>query len=445
MIEIVTIGDELLLGQTIDTNAAFLSEQLAAAGLRVTRRTTVGDDAEAIANAVTDALARTGIVITTGGLGPTRDDLTRPIIAELYGRALVLRDDLLDKLRERWQHRGLTMPASNRSQAEVPDGARVLTNRLGSAPGLVLEDKRGLTIMLPGVPHELRDLTVREVIPYLLSPGPPLPPGPPGPRRSPGPPICYRLVRVTGMPESTLADRVDDIVDAMAPLSIAFLPGFAGVDLRITSWGLFDVDECDARFAVVEQQLRERLGAHVYAVGSEDIEVVVGRMLNEKQLTLAVAESCTGGLLGQRITAVPGASTYFVGGFITYSNDSKLDLLGVSSDTLAAHGAVAEQTAREMAAGAAARMRTSAAISITGVAGPTGGTQEKPVGLVWTAVLLNDVVKTRKFVFPGDRAEIRERAAQMGLALLYEMLVTPVSRAEDRAGASARGKSWHRT
>jgi nicotinamide-nucleotide amidase len=412
MVEIVTIGDELLLGQTLDTNASFLSEQLAAAGLRVTRRTTVGDDVDSIRAAVLEGLARTGAVITTGGLGPTRDDFTKPVIAELYGRALHLDDELWSALQERYRQRGLNMPASNRTQAEVPEGARILPNRLGSASGLALEDQRGVTIMLPGVPHELRDLTVREVVPFLL-------------RRSDqrAHPICYRVIRVTGVPESALAERIDDIVDAIAPLGVAFLPNFNGVDLRITSWAQFDEAECERRFNAAEQQLRERLGSRIYATGKDDIEVVVGELLKERKLQLAVAESCTGGLLGQRITRISGSSEYFVGGFISYSNVAKVDMLGVRKETLAAHGAVSEETAREMAQGAAARTGANAAISITGVAGPGGGSPDKPVGLVWTAVVVNDVVRTRKFVFPGDRAEIRERSSQMGLALLYEMLV----------------------
>ena len=238
MVEIVTIGDELLLGHTIDTNAAFLSEQLAAVGIRVSRRATVGDDEASIASAVRDALQRTGTVICTGGLGPTRDDFTKPVIAKLYGRPLILNAELLEKLRERWRQRGLQMPESNRTQVEVPENAHVLRNRLGTAPGLVLEDAAlGLTILLPGVPHELRDLTVSEVIPFLLE------------RRTERThPIRYRMVRVTGVPESALADRINDIVDAIAPLSVAFLPNFAGVDLRITSWGVLADDECLIRF-----------------------------------------------------------------------------------------------------------------------------------------------------------------------------------------------------
>lgn len=271
--------------------------------------------------------------------------------------------------------------------------------------------------MLPGVPHELREMIVSEVIPFLTA-------STRSNTASTRSPICYRIVRVTGVPESLLAERINDIVDQIAPLSVAFLPNFAGVDLRITSWGQFEARECDERFDRAEKLLRERLGTRIYATGDVAIESVVGDLLRARKLQLAVAESCTGGLLGQRITSVAGASEYFLGGFLTYSNDAKVELLGVRLETLAANGAVSEETAREMVIGAVGRTGAQAAIAITGIAGPTGGTPEKPVGLVWTAVSVHDVVRTRKFVFPGDRHEIRERGAQMGMALLYEMLVS---------------------
>ena len=413
MIEILTIGDELLLGQTIDSNAAFLSQQLAAAGLQLARRTTVGDDATAIEFALHDALHRSGVVICTGGLGPTRDDFTKPVVAGLYGVPLEIDETLLAELQERWKRRGWVMVESNRTQAEVPRGATILPNRLGSAPGLALEDDElGLTILLPGVPHEMRALTTEQVVPFLLKRT--------GVRANP---VRYRVLRVTGVPESMLNERINDILDEISPVAVAFLPNFAGVDLRLTSWGVFSEAEAERRFDDAEQKLRARLGSHVYATGTEDLAVSVGRLLRAKKLQLAVAESCTGGLLGQRITAAGGASDFFVGGFITYANDAKVDLLGVRLETLSATGAVSEETAREMAMGACARTGATASIAITGVAGPAGGTPDKPVGLVWTAVSVNDVVRTRRYVFPGDRAEIRERASQMGLALLYEMLL----------------------
>jgi nicotinamide-nucleotide amidase len=415
MIEIITIGDELLLGHTIDTNAAYLSEKLAAAGLRVTRRSTVGDDADHIKIAVLEALERTKVVITTGGLGPTSDDFTKPVISSIYQRALKVDEVYLEKLRVRWQQRGMKMPESNRTQAEIPVGADIVRNPVGSAQGIALRDERlGLTVMLPGVPHEVHAMTEAHLIPYLLQH-----------ISVRSEPICHLLVRTTGIPESALADRIADIVQSMTPISVAFLPSFAGSDIRLTSWAAFDGAACAARFAEVEAKLRERLGTHIYDIGHTDLSVVVGNMLRERDLTIALAESCTGGLLGKRLTDPSGASEYFTTGFVTYSNEAKQTVLGVRPETLEAHGAVSEAVAREMALGALRKAGTDIAVSITGIAGPTGGTAEKPVGLVWTAAARGDVVKTRSFVMPGDRAEVRERAAQMALALVYDMLVSP--------------------
>ena len=420
MIEIITIGDELLLGQTIDTNAAFISEKLAASGIRVTRRSTVGDDADDIRNAVLEALSRTRAVITTGGLGPTSDDFTKPVIASIYNRELKVDEAYLEKLRLRWQQRGMQMPASNRTQAEIPEGADIVRNPVGSAQGIALNDaKLGLTVMLPGVPHEVRAMTEAHLIPFLLQH-----------IAVKSDPICHRVLRTTGIPESLLHDRISDIVQSIAPISVAFLPNFAGTDLRLTSWAAFDQRTCDERFAEAERQLRERLGTHIYGTDATDLAAIVGNTLRERGLTLALAESCTGGLLGKRLTDMSGASDYFIAGFVTYANEAKQQLVGVKESTLQQHGAVSEETAREMATGAKLAAGTDVAAAITGIAGPTGGSDEKPVGLVWTAVAMGDVVRSRSFIMPGDRNEIRERAAQMALALLYDMLVSP--RTDDR-------------
>jgi nicotinamide-nucleotide amidase len=414
MIEIVTVGDELLLGQTIDTNAAYLSQQFAAAGLRVTRRATVGDDAASIRAAVAEGLARTGVVITTGGLGPTSDDFTKPVVAAMYGRELVLDEAYLEKLRKRWQQRGLEMPVSNRTQAEMPAGADIVRNPLGSAQGIALRDpKLGLTVMLPGVPHEVRGMTDNFLIPYLLQHV-----------RVHAQPIRHHLIRTTGIPESLLADRIGDITSSIAPLSVAFLPNYAGNDIRLTSWAALDDAACTDAFAAAEERLRERLGNAIYGVGSNvDLAAVVGAMLRDRHLTIALAESCTGGLLGKRITDVSGASAYFTTGFVTYANEAKTKLLAVKQATLAAHGAVSEEVAREMAEGARAAANSDVALSITGIAGPAGGSESKPVGLVWAALATADEARTRSFIMPGNREEIRERAAQMALALLYDYLV----------------------
>ncbi len=414
MIEIVTIGDELLLGHTIDTNAAYISEHLAAVGLRVTRRTTVGDDAASISSAVSEALARTHAVITTGGLGPTSDDFTKPVIAALYQRKLVVDEEYLEKLRLRWRQRGMEMPAANRTQAEIPEGVEIVRNPVGSAQGLALrDDQLGLTVMLPGVPHEVRAMTGDYLIPFLL-------------RhvivRSE--PICHHVLRTTGIPESLLADRIAGIVESIAPISVAFLPSYAGSDVRLTSWAAFDQESCELRFRTAEKLMREVLGTHIYATGKTDLSVVVGNMLRERGLKLAIAESCTGGLLGKRLTDISGASDYFETGFITYANAAKSKWLGVHESTIAEHGAVSEAVAREMAVGARQVANSDVAISITGIAGPTGGTESKPVGLVWAALASADSIRARSFIMPGDREEVRERAAQMAFALLYDFLDT---------------------
>jgi len=411
-LEIVTIGDELLLGETVDHNSAWLGRVLAAAGIRVRRRATVGDDAEGIRDAVAQALERTGVVLCTGGLGPTRDDLTKPVVAELFGRELVLDEALLEELDRRFRERGVQMAAINRSQAEVPRGATVFPNSRGTAPGLALEDAEGrLAILLPGVPYEMRALVLEHVLPFLQARWP---------RR--GRPIVHRVLRTTGIPESTLAEQVDDLVAGFAPIAVAFLPAPTGVDIRLTSWGALDEAEAVRALDSAEALLRQRVGRYIYGRNDEDLVDAVAREMTARGLTLALAESCTGGLVAKRLTDRPGASDYVFGGVVAYANAAKERFLGVRPETLAAHGAVSEETAREMVEGALRTTGADAAVAITGIAGPGGGTEAKPVGTVWIAVALGDRRDVRRFRFGGDRDEIRERSAQMALAMLYAML-----------------------
>lgn len=412
-VELITIGDELLLGQLVDTNSAWLGRRLGEEGIRIARRSTVGDDAAAIRDAVRGALERTGAAICTGGLGPTRDDVTRPAVAELFGRALRIDDDVLATIQARFAALGREMPANNVIQAEVPDGATVLTNRRGTAPGLALEDDAGrLVILLPGVPAEMRGLVEEEVVPLLR-------------RRWPvaDRPILYRVVRTTGIPESTIAERIDDLFDAFRPLTIAFLPGFAGVDVRITSWGALDADQALLRLDEAEAVLRERLDGSVYGTDDDDLAVALGNELSRRGKTLALAESCTGGLIGKRLTDAAGASTFVLGGVVAYSNSIKERLLGVRPDTLAAHGAVSGETATEMAKGARRAFNADYAVSVTGIAGPGGGTPEKPVGTVWIGIAGADLLDARRLLLRGDREEVRERAAQAALALAWKHVV----------------------
>ena len=408
-IELVTIGTELLLGMTVDTNGAEISRALAAHGVQVTRRTSVADRGDEIRDVVADALRRTGAVLTTGGLGPTRDDITKKVVADLFNAPLEFDETIWAGLLARFARLDRKPSESNRSQAEVPRGATVLTNRWGTAPGLWLEGLPGLVIMLPGVPIEMRRLLEHEVVPRLAS-------------RGTGSVIRSLLVRTSGIPESSLAERMGDVEREIAPLTLAYLPGLEGVDLRLSAWDLAP-DEAERRLHAAAVLLRSRGAENVYAEGESDLAALVLDEARSQGLRLAVAESCTGGLLGARLTEVPGSSDVFVGGVIAYDNALKVDLLGVPETLLAEHGAVSERVAHAMAEGAARRFGVAAAISVTGVAGPGGGTPEKPVGTVWIGCWYNGTVETRRSMFPGSRHEVRARAAQAALFLLYRRLL----------------------
>jgi len=420
-VEVVTIGDELLLGFTVDTNAAHLARELAGAGIAVVRRATVGDDAGAIAAAVGEALERTGAVITTGGLGPTADDRTKPAIAGLFGRALRLDESVLDDLRRRWKARGWhgELPAANRQQAMVPEGATLLPNRHGSAPGIWLADTRGekerWVAMLPGVPREMRGMLADELLPRLRARS--------APSRAGEVPsvIQSRALRTTGIAESALADRLGDLAQGPPGLPLAYLPGWEGVDLRLTARGL-PADAAGRALDAGAAALRRALGGYVYGEDGADLAGVVLDLLRRRSMRIALAESCTGGMLGARLTAIPGASDVVLGGIISYANEVKGSELGVRAETLATHGAVSEETAREMASGARARLHADVGVSITGVAGPGGGTPEKPVGTVCIAVDVRGAVQSVRTVLVGDRDEIRRRSTQTALNLARRAL-----------------------
>lgn len=411
-IEVVTIGDELLLGFTIDTNAAHLARELAAAGIGIARRTTVGDEAPQIVEAVRDALERTGGVITTGGLGPTSDDLTKPAIASLFGRGMRLDEEHLAWMRDRWRRLfGRQMPESNVQQAMIPEGARKLANSHGSAAGIWLEDERGRWVaMLPGVPREMRGMLADTLLPLLRE-------------RAGGAAsvIRSRTLRTTGVGESLLADRIGDAETRLGDLSLAYLPGWEGVDLRLTTRGLA-ADAAEAELTRGAAILDERVGDAVYGGDGVDLAAVVLQRCRRAGLTIAVAESCTGGLLGARLTTIPGSSDVFVGGVIAYANAVKRDLVGVSADDLASAGAVSEVVARQMASGIRARTGAGVGLAITGVAGPDGGTADKPVGTVWIALDLAGDVSARRLQLIGDREEIRRRATQVVLETLRRAL-----------------------
>ena len=418
-IEVVTIGDELLLGFTIDTNAAHLARELAAIGVAITRRATVGDSSSAIATAVGEALERSEGVITTGGLGPTADDMTKSAIAGLFGREMVRDESIVRWLHDRWATMGRTgrIPESNFEQAMIPAGAEIIPNAHGSAPGIWLEDDRGRWVaMLPGVPREMRAMLADQLVPRLAarlgvhSEG----------AGSSSSVIASRTLRTTGIAESALADLLGTLGRSIDGLAPAFLPAVEGVDIRLTTTGTSGA-EASERLARAIVKLRDVIGRYVYAEGGVDLAEVVLDECRARNVRIAVAESCTGGLLGARITAIPGASDVFLGGVLAYDNSVKTEMLGVDPSVLAGHGAVSEPVALAMAHGVRARLGSDIGISITGVAGPGGGTPEKPVGTVWIAT---DGTTTRAVGLRliGDRAEIRQRAAQAALDMLRRQL-----------------------
>jgi nicotinamide-nucleotide amidase len=410
-LELLTIGTELLLGYTVDTNAVELGRALAAAGAELARRTTVPDRPDAIQAGVAEALDRTGFVITTGGLGPTRDDVTKKVVAELLGKRLVLDEALLASLETRFRQLGRPMPTINRTQAEVPEGATVLPNPRGTAPGLWLEDDRGrVIVMLPGVPREMRGLLIDEVLPRLIA-------RQDGERRV----VLSRTVRTTGIAESALAERVGPIESDILPLTLAYLPSVDGVDLRVTAWQLEPLD-AETRLARVVQQLVSAAGEHYYGADDADLAAVVLDQLRHGRHRLGIAESCTGGMVAERVTNVPGASDTFIGGVVAYADVVKTAALKVPLETLEAHGAVSEETVRAMAEGAQRLFSADCAIAVTGIAGPGGGTPEKPVGTVWLAARVHTTAQAVRRALPGDREEIRRRSAQAGLDLLRRLL-----------------------
>jgi len=407
-IEVVTIGDELLLGYTIDTNAAHLARTLAAEGVEISRRTTVGDAADAIAAAVREGLDRAGAVITTGGLGPTSDDLTKPSIAALFGRGMVLDEEHLAWMEERFTRLfQRPMPAANRQQAMLPDGARKLRNNHGSAPGIWLEDDRGRWVaMLPGVPREMRGMLADTLVPLV--------------RERLGDDrrvVRSRTLRTTGVGESFIADRVASLESGVGDVDLSYLPNAEGTDLRLTVRGARP-DDASARLAAAAERLRTVVGDALYGEDGVDLAAVVLDLCRGKGLTIGVAESCTGGLLGARLTAIPGSSDVVVGGVIAYSNELKSALLDVPSGVLAHEGAVSDPVVRAMASGARAATGASVGVAITGIAGPGGGSEEKPVGTVWIASDLGGAVESRRLRLIGDRAEVRQRAAQAALEMV---------------------------
>ena len=412
--EVISVGTELLLGEILNTNAQFLAQQLAQLGIPHYYQTVVGDNPLRIQKAVAIACERSRLLIFTGGLGPTPDDLTTETLADFFGVPLVERADVLEDIAQKYAHRGRTMTPNNRKQALLPEGADILPNPTGSAPGMIWQPRVGLTILtFPGVPSEMKAMWQQTALPYLLDQG-----------WAQG--IIYsRTLRFWGIAESALAEKVAPLLELDNP-TVAPYAGNGEVRLRISTKASTEANALKV-IRPVEQQIRDIAGLDYFGADDDTLASVVGNLLKTKDQTLAVAESCTGGGLGHLITTIPGSSVYFRGGVISYDNQIKTEWLGVTPDDLAAHGAVSDTVACQMAVGVKQRMGATWGVSITGIAGPDGGTETKPVGLVYIGVAGPDEqVESDRFQFGSFRGRgfVRWLSACTALDLLRRKLVT---------------------
>jgi nicotinamide-nucleotide amidase len=407
--EIIAVGSEMLTPSRVDTNSLYLTGELNRLGVEVVAKCVIGDDRERLADTVRRALSRSAVVILSGGLGPTEDDITREAVAQALDRKLIYHSEIADALAERFARARRKMAEINKRQAFIVEGASILANDRGTAPGQWIEESGGVTMLLPGPPHELISMFERQCVPRLQRIVPPLA-------------ISTLFLRVTGMPESDLDQLIAPVYTKYTnPVTtILAANGDLQIHLRARS---SSVAEADGLLAEVGGPIEALLGDFLYSRNGDPLEVVVGQMLRQAHATVAVAESCTGGLLGARFTSTPGSSDYFLGGFLTYSNTMKTELLGVSRETLEQHGAVSRETAEAMATGARRRTGATYAISVTGVAGPDGGGEAAPVGTVYVGIADGGGVHVTQRQFLGDRERIRIFTAQMALDLLRRRMI----------------------
>lgn len=407
--EIIAIGSELLTPQKTDTNSLWLTEKLNGAGIEVKLKTIVGDDEMRLEETIRDAMKRSDIVITTGGLGPTEDDVTRQVSGRSVGRQLVYHDELEAHLRERFRHWGREMPEINKRQCYVIDGAEILPNPNGSAVGMLLPVDGKFLAVLPGPPREMRPMFETHVLDKLSE-------------RAGDINVRRRILRVSGMGESAVDEVIAPIYKSYESVQTSILFSRVEIEIHLTATSA-SVDAADAMLGELSGKIADALGPAVFATNGETLEEVLGVLLKERGETLSVAESCTGGLVGMRLTEVSGSSAYFTEGAVTYSNEAKTRVLGVPEQTLIDHGAVSAETAEAMAAGMRERAGTDYAISVTGIAGPDGGTEEKPVGTAFVGFSSRAKTKSMKFLFPGDRELIRWRSSQAALDYLRRQII----------------------
>lgn len=423
--EIITIGDELLIGQVVDTNSAWMAERLNEAGIELYQITSVHDDREHILKALDEAFSRADIVLTTGGLGPTKDDITKHVMCEYFATSLVEDPHVRAHIHELYKERPEVLNRLTATQWLVPESATILPNRVGSAPIMVFEhevkgerlkvkgEEKKMLIAMPGVPHEMKIAMTEQVLPFLRLKVK-------GERRETGD-IIHRTIMLAGIPESTLAIRIEDWENALPDsMHLAYLPKNGTIRLRLSTYGKASETEMDAQIATLTPLIAD------YLIATEDqpLEVVLGNLLKERQQTIATAESCTGGRLAAALNAQSGSSAYYMGSVVAYDNRIKEQVLGVAHDTLVEYGAVSEQTVREMAEGVRALMNTDYAIATSGIAGPTGGTKDKPVGTVWIAWATPTGTEARCFHFgvAREREQITMRAVNEALIHLIKSI-----------------------
>ncbi|MCX6149975.1 MAG: competence/damage-inducible protein A [Ignavibacteriales bacterium] len=410
-IQIISIGDEILIGDTINTNALFIASKLVENQFEVPKITVVGDDEDEILNEFNDALSKNDAVIVTGGLGPTHDDITKKCISKFFNSDLIINEEALNDLKIFFEKRGRQLTEINRMQALVPEVASVLKNTKGTAPGLWVEKDKKILISLPGVPYEMEALMELSVIPKLLIA-----------RGKLNKIKKVKNLLTTGMPESYLFNRLGNLDELLQGAKLAFLPNQFGVKVRIT---VEDDTEDSAinRLSEIEQKIRTLVGRYIYGIENISLEEVIGRLLKERGLTIAIAESCTGGIISNRLTNISGSSDYFERGLVTYSNAAKVELLKVNEDSIVEFGSVSVEVAKQMAEGIKAISGTDIGLSTTGIMGPTGATSTKPVGLVYIGFCQEKVCFAKKFQFSEDRILNKERSSQAALELLRRQLL----------------------
>jgi nicotinamide-nucleotide amidase len=402
--EIIAVGSELLTPDRLDTNSLFLTQELNKLGIEVSRKTIVGDNRADLRDAFAQSLERAEVVISSGGLGPTEDDITREVVADLLGRRLDLNPQVLAGIQERFRRIGRQMVEANARQAMVPEGAQVLENSRGTAPGLLLESNGRLVILLPGPPDELKALFAKQVQERLA-------------KRAGGLRQFSRELRVTGLPESDLDQRIAPIYTKYSSVNTTILAAAGEIQIHLRAWSK-DVRETEIILDEIVEQISVALAENVFSTRSTSLEEVVAEALNMNRATISTAESCTGGLLAERLTRIPGSSSYFLGGVVSYSNDLKTAWADVPAELIESRGAVSPEVATALAEGIRRRTGSTLGVGITGVAGPGGGTPEKPVGLVHIALADGGATRERGMFFPGDRERVRWSASQTALDMV---------------------------